>query len=73
MCIHCASVWKRNTVMNLEPLRGDRCYGRRVNYALIVLLTVGCSLLRRPHALLAIADCTLAVLCLNDTFATSLR
>lgn len=45
----------------------------RVNYALIVLLAAVCSLLRRPHALLAIMDCTLAVLCLNDTFATSLR
>lgn len=45
----------------------------RVNYALALLLCTAAPLLRRPTALLAVAACTLALLCLNDTFATSLR
>ena len=45
----------------------------RTNYALIILAALGVALLRNPGALVACGVCLSAALCLNDTFATTLR
>ena len=45
----------------------------RTNYALIIVAALGVALLRNPGALVACGVCLSAALCLNDTFATTLR
>ena len=45
----------------------------RTNYALIIVAALGVALLRNPGALVACGVCLAAALCLNDTFATTLR
>ena len=44
-----------------------------VNYFLLLLLAFAGAFVRNPWALVALAVCTLGGVCLNDTFATSLR
>lgn len=48
-------------------------YYYRTNYLLLVLLAFCGAFLRNIGALVAIGICALGCLCLNDTFATSLR
>ena len=48
-------------------------YYYRSNYAIIQILSFIIAFIRRPSALLAVLTLTFGVLCLNDSFATSLR
>jgi hypothetical protein len=48
-------------------------YYYRTNYLLLVVVAFCGAFLRNPGALLAIALCLLGGLCLNDSFATSIR
>ena len=48
-------------------------YYYRANYAIILLAGLAIALVRNLSATLAIMLCILGILCLNDTFASSLR
>ena len=48
-------------------------YYYRSNYALILLVSFVIAFIRRPTALLSVLSIGSGVLCLNDTFATTLR
>ena len=57
----------------LVPRIKCNLYYFRANYLLLLLLAFCGAFVRNRWALLALAVCTLGGLCLNDTFATSLR
>lgn len=57
----------------LVPRIKCNLYYYRTNYLLLLLLAFCGAFVRNPAALVALAVCTLGSLCLNDTFATSLR
>lgn len=61
------------TQQKLQARLKCNIYVYRANYALLILVVLLVSFLRNFSALAAIATCTLGLLCLNDTFATSLR
>ena len=76
------SVWKapqRKCSREWDPAastyEGDQLFSLhcRTNYALIIVAALGVALLRNPGALMACGVCFSAALCLNDTFATTLR
>jgi hypothetical protein len=51
----------------------NNVYYYRANYVIIITVAFVLSFIRNPGALLAILICGLGLLCLNDTFAASLR
>ena len=61
------------TQQKLQARLKCNVYYYRANYILILLSVLAFTFLRNLSALIAIATCALGLLCLNDTFATSLR
>ena len=58
---------------NIQARLKCNVYYYRTNYAILLLVVLAFTFLRNLSALIAIVTCALGLLCLNDTFATSLR
>lgn len=60
------------TQQKLQARLKCNVYYYRANYAIILLAVLAITFMRNVTALVALATCTFGLLCLNDTFATSL-